>query len=145
MFDEPLQEIKGLQAQFADAARKAIGGATKEFMAKHPEVARLRWLQYVPYFNDGDACEFSVHAPEVKLAVDDAPTEYPDEDEDEDDSYYGVWGLERRGDKALAADLKSLSELFQAAEGVMREIFGEHSRVTVGPDGEAKVEEYSHD
>ncbi|WP_074344742.1 hypothetical protein [Mycobacteroides abscessus] len=32
-----------------------------------PEVVSVRWTQYTPYFNDGDACTFSVHEARTKL------------------------------------------------------------------------------
>ncbi|ASR77595.1 hypothetical protein SEA_PARADIDDLES_125 [Streptomyces phage Paradiddles] len=33
----------------------------------HPQVAKVRWTQYTPYFNDGEACEFETHGAEVSL------------------------------------------------------------------------------
>lgn len=32
-----------------------------------PEVEAVRWEQYTPYFNDGDACEFRIYDASVKL------------------------------------------------------------------------------
>ncbi|UDL15302.1 hypothetical protein SEA_KUDEFRE_73 [Gordonia phage Kudefre] len=33
-----------------------------------PEVEAVRWEQYTPYFNDGDACEFGVREASLKFA-----------------------------------------------------------------------------
>lgn len=30
-------------------------------------VEAIRWTQYTPYFNDGEACEFSVHEPYIRF------------------------------------------------------------------------------
>jgi hypothetical protein len=35
----------------------------------HPKVTKVRWTQYTPYFNDGEACEFSTHGAEVSLGI----------------------------------------------------------------------------
>ena len=35
----------------------------KEFFKKVPEVKVIKWAQYTPYFNDGDACIFGVNEP----------------------------------------------------------------------------------
>lgn len=33
----------------------------------HPKVSKVRWTQYTPYFNDGEACEFSSHGAQISL------------------------------------------------------------------------------
>ena len=50
-----------------DAARKTAEAAFKEHASvafkeifdAHPNVAAVRWTQYAPHFNDGEACVFS--------------------------------------------------------------------------------------
>ena len=57
------------------AGEKAVREAVKEFLAACPEVKRLRWTQYTPYFNDGEECIFDVHGVYVDIGK-------PDEGED---------------------------------------------------------------
>lgn len=60
--------------------KKVEQAQASEFIAafdqlfQFPEVVAVRWEQYTPYFNDGDACEFTAHDARVKLvgAADDA-------------------------------------------------------------------------
>ena len=33
----------------------------KELFDKYPNVSSIGWVQYTPYFNDGDECTFSVY------------------------------------------------------------------------------------
>lgn len=35
--------------------------AFKEVFVQNPSLHMIAWTQYAPYFNDGDACEFSIH------------------------------------------------------------------------------------
>lgn len=39
----------------------------KELFVKHPDVKGVAWSQWAPYFNDGEACTFSVHDPSATL------------------------------------------------------------------------------
>lgn len=41
--------------------KAALNDAFKEFFTEFPEVQGIRWTQYAPHFNDGDACVFSLH------------------------------------------------------------------------------------
>lgn len=52
-----------------------------------PEVDAIRWPQFTPYFNDGDACEFSVHDPLLRLV-----------DGDEDAGYNGDGFIDTSGE-----------------------------------------------
>ena len=58
--------IKQVRAEYLDLVKtegkKALKEFVKEFFdATGGTVKALRWRQYTPYFNDGDACEFHVH------------------------------------------------------------------------------------
>jgi hypothetical protein len=59
--------LKSVQAEIKVAARDAISAAATAFFARHPGVHGIRWTQYTPYFNDGDACEFSAHDPDLEI------------------------------------------------------------------------------
>lgn len=53
-----------------------------------PGIEAVRWQQYTPSFNDGEACEFGVHTASVKI-VGDKVDEEPEDDEDYYESEYG--------------------------------------------------------
>ena len=143
-FADVIDNLTKAKEQYVEAGKQAIKPAILDFIAAHPEVHAIRWTQYTPYFNDGDPCEFRVCEPTVQLYK--AGTTEPDEEEgDDEDGFRDSWSLNREGHAALAKDLESLHELFGAAEEAVRGVFGEHSQVTVGRDGEAEIEEYDHD
>jgi len=140
---EFLVRVKAENERLAAEGKALILKALTDFMAEHPEVESLQWTQYTPYFNDGDACEFGVTEPEVKLSG------RPIGDEDEE--YLDSWSLGYEAKQAgkpmppIADALRELHGLFGGIEKVMQVVFGEHARITVGRDGVAPVEQYNHD
>jgi len=43
-----------------------------DFFSSHPEIRSIVWTQYTPYFNDGEACVFSINDFEFILDMDSA-------------------------------------------------------------------------
>lgn len=90
-------------------------------------VEAVRWDQYTPYFNDGDACEFSIHDIQVKLAGDDESGDY-------EDGFQDSWTLTYYAEKenrTLPAGLKEALKGWKPAhfEDVAKTNFGDHARV----------------
>ncbi len=108
--------------------QKAISEAFRQLFEAHPRLESVTWAQYTPYFNDGDACTFSLHG--IREAVFDGK-------EDEDP----CWGDDEHGIK------EPLRELEKALEGLgdsMELIFGDHVQVKATRGG-FEIEEYEHD
>ncbi|GIE90270.1 hypothetical protein [Actinoplanes regularis] len=144
----PLSDLEPLlRAVLDDSSIKAFG-----------------WMQYTPYFNDGDPCVFEVCSPWF-LTVDD-----PDPDDVEDPYEYEVHA--RRGHPSIGAwkysgnwpnrvpipgsyvgpdvdrfeRVKALADALDscAFEDVLLEAFGDHAKVTIRSSG-ITVDFYSHD
>ncbi|MFE3202188.1 hypothetical protein [Embleya sp. NPDC059237] len=123
-----------------------------------PTIVEFGWRQYTPYFNDGEPCEFSAHAPWFRT--------------DTDDEDASTWDLEmydhpslgdqpRSWDNATRTyvdrpyegpdearyrrchDLASAIEN-TAFENVLLQAFGDHAEITVRKDG-IEVETYEHE
>jgi hypothetical protein len=150
---ETLERIEEIKGQYAKEGQAAVKDCLKAFMEAHPEVEAIRIRGYVPGFNDGDPCTFSINDPEVRLVptASVAETEGEDEfDEDnEDGEWKGDWDLEwdakhssRPIPKKLIADLKSIEELLNACYGPIEEMFGSNFQAVVKQDGEIEVSEY---
>jgi len=57
-----VEELQEKLKQLAQAEIKpALEEAVFELRAQIPTLEKVAWAQYRPYFNDGDACLFSVH------------------------------------------------------------------------------------
>lgn len=115
----------------------------------HPLVKALKWSQYTPYFNDGEACEFGVHR-EPAVSIEGGS----DEGGDYEDGFYASWDLDRDYYPELEAlDLGDLQIRLRKAEDeigsgrhydILSEKFGDPAEVTATKEGFA-VEYYDHD
>lgn len=103
------------------------------------EVDSIRWEQYTPYFNDGDACYFSVGEARVKFV------EYDEEEDDEGDYGDGYLGdYELREDLEIYNRLIAINKEIDHHEVVLHKAFGDPAEITY--DGESfTVEHYYHD
>lgn len=127
----------------------------KNVFDRCPDLQRIVWSQYSPYFNDGEECVFSVYPPTF--------TNYKNSDEDlhliwgsldGDDLDDGVWAygkncyhdLEKNTPEEYKDIFNEVSEAMQrdAMEDVMRAMFGNHVYVVATREG-FTVEDYSHD
>lgn len=134
-----MQELKALiddcDAKVKAAGKEAVASDLKAIFDAHPELLGIRWTQYTPYFNDGDACVFSVR--EMFHRTEGMASDAGDYE----DGFEGLpWAKEKR---------TPMHEAIGAFEGALvKEValaaFGDHCQVTATRDG-VTVEEYSHD
>ncbi|QGH76425.1 hypothetical protein SEA_DAUBENSKI_129 [Streptomyces phage Daubenski] len=137
----------------------------------HPMVSKVRWTQYTPYFNDGEACEFSSHGAEVSLVGLEAGEEGLETDEGkwydegdevflgEYDMYTYKYGDDGRIDYDAGrqyvvggVDTTDVATALAEFEGALNahhyvwlnETFGDPAEVTATKDG-FEVEHYEHD
>ena len=148
------EQIKALQAEAAEQIKPLL----MQFITDNPQVEKVQWTQYTPYFNDGDTCEFRLNEPYFFFVGE-------DEDEDDEGHYSfgnaignGVRGYRYRGEFEAASYLPTLEvcsfETQRACEALAKELsgledalktlFGDHVKVIVTKDG-VEVEEYDHD
>lgn len=116
------------------------------FLEKYPQVKRLGWTQYSPYFNDGDTCEFS-----VRSLCADTSEEGEGEIYDGIDLDYPKYESEKlkkefgEGYEDFIKDASKLVEVFRGIDdSIMKDLFGDHALIIVNREG-LEVEEYSHD
>jgi hypothetical protein len=133
-----LAEIRILQKELHDEAigkgREVMQVAFREFFDANPDVEAFRWTQYAPYFNDGEACVFSVHRGDYEFRT--AAT-----DEEFEDEYFD--GFADGAAEAWTATITAI--LAPITDDELLEMFDDHAQVTVNRDGSLESEEYSHD
>lgn len=123
-------------------------------------VTAVRWEGYTPYFNDGDACEYSVDEVRVSLS-------FGDEDAGErEDGFYSDWDLYELGEgntwseqyenRTFTVGGKDVSHVSEALKtfntvatggqhfDLLKRLFGDHAQVTATAEG-FDVEFYEHD
>lgn len=118
--------VAKLREQFEKHGKAILLEAVAPLFEKHPEVKSVQWRQYTPYFNDGDACTFSVSRYWAYNA------------EDEDPPFPYDSPIRRAADKTMDKLMASFDD------DDLEAMFGDHTRVIVTPKT-VKVEEYCHD
>lgn len=164
-FDALIEEQRALKAKFQAEAQAMFKETMKEFFDKNPGITALKWTQYTPYFNDGDACVFRVNdvyytnasADELENVT--AWGEYEGEDESVWVTYNIAYVLnsgrkyyEDEVAKILAAggvdegSCELIDKMIQSSEmeEIMKEMFGDHVVITATRDG-FDVNNYEHD
>ena len=135
----PSEAYKAARERIAAAKKEAQEVVKAEFekealsLLDELGIDSFTWQQYTPYFNDGDACVFSVYADEPRINdVDPYETDnFPKYGTAEYDTFWTPYRL-------IANFVTSFSE------EDLEFMFGDHVEVTVSRDG-IEVEEYSHD
>lgn len=164
-----LKRVDELRAELKTAeksAAKDIMSLLKLLMKNNPLLLGMRWNQYTPHFNDGDACEFGVHGPYFKF-VDSVNPEEKDENGEVDDSQFsdswleaGQFGelnnkwfdekadiLNHKEITALKKTVNEATEVFDKLsfmEVELKDMFGDGYQITVTADG-IESEDYGHD
>lgn len=164
-FDALIEEQRALKTKFQTEAQAIFKEIMKEFFDKNPGITALKWSQYTPYFNDGDACVFRVNEVyHTNASVDELENvtvwgEYEGEDEsvwvtgniayvlNSGSKYY-----KEEAAKILAAggvdenSCKLIDKMIQSSEmeDIMREMFGDHVAVTATREG-FDVNEHAHE
>ena len=156
-------------ASIGENAQKAVA----EFLSPLvPPGYAVTWRQYTPHFNDGDACTFSVHDPELAKLDDDGDTSEgidfgtaierygkPDEIKSymRNDYSYGRGNNEQvkveyteHGFPAIdgwsVEKLEALGKAWgELPEDMLESAFGDHVSVAIKYDGTFDVSDYSHD
>lgn len=168
-------KIAALNEEIRAMATEVLTDAASQLFEDHPIVEKIFWTQYTPYFNDGDACEFSRHDIFYTLVGDEDACDYEGsqvptpstiemyrtyaESRRHNQEYWqrrleeALREQEKWADKGFlefAADFDSLVNAINAiSDDVMKATYGDHVQVTIerGPDGKARVvvDEYEHD
>lgn len=128
------------EARMKDEA-KTIFAAVTESLKAHPQIA-LTWVQYTPYFNDGEPCEFSVGDIWV------VPATCEERGYGAEEEAFNGYAKEDIEDPQLAESVKFGTELASALSRLPDDIFlnafDDHTTIFLTGEG-AEVEEYSHD
>lgn len=165
-YEKLIADQRELQRQFQEQAQALFKETTTEFFNLNPGINAVKWQQMIPYWNDGETCEFSVHTPAFTNATGEDLTDVEFYGEYEGDNP-NVWATsninttltsgrdyyEEDRKKILAGpaiDVTScglFSSMIQRSEfkPIMENMFGAHARITITRDG-IDVEEYEdHD
>jgi hypothetical protein len=138
--DAFIQEYNDFLNEFTKKATEKLKEVFNEFWDCNPEIKVVTWTQYAPYFNDGDACVFSVNDLTFSNATD--PDDIADLGwGDYDGGTEGVWATSSWGSDEIPGvdkdSLKTLSTFIQsdAMESVLQNTLGGDNRIVVTREG----------
>lgn len=149
--DEYLARKKEMETLLKKEGKGAIMGFIGNFMETNPEIKALRWNQYTPYFNDGDACVFSL-----------GDVWYLNREPEKEDFEINPWdengepgtgwmdgGGSNKSPKALKQRFSAFANKLDKLGDMLESVFGDHIEVFVYRDKagvlKTKVSEYDHD
>lgn len=146
-----LKEFEELYRDIEEKKEKATGLfkiALKEVLDNvlKTGISKIKWRQYTPYFNDGEACIFSVYEPIFYIDNGMVPKYFSLEEDDEDGGWYYAsnYNAEKNGDR-LSDEIKRLNKMFFDLDNYyFLNSFDDHVEIIY--DGkEFEINDYSHD
>lgn len=148
LFDELAALKEAYDTKLEEEGEAALKEAFKEIFDKHPRLESIIWVQFTPYFNDGDPCYFSVHDFDVTVSAPEGSSEEDEDDELYDEDYsYGdrIYQLQKSEDEELKKIAEAVGELNgNIPEDVLEHVFGDHAKITATREG-FDIHEFDHD
>jgi hypothetical protein len=166
LIDEYNEKKRELQKLISEKGKDLHQKEFDVFFEEYPEVEKIVWTQYTPYFNDGDPCVFRVGELAFTLENDKNESEYIGEGSIlrlgsyvESAALRGQsWALDYQkvyetncelvGGKERLAEISEkeseISRMIDSLEEWLEVIYGDHVQVTVTKNG-TNIEEYEHD
>jgi len=145
---EELKQLAKEKKKYQEKAKNILKGCLQDFMKAHPNVKAISWVQYTPYFNDGEECTFSMHDP--TFCTKEITLEEMEDTYTYDEPWFDVGGSYDRFGKNSGLSIKDwedcseLKSTLASFEEEMKFLFGDHVRVIVTPEG-VHTYEYEHD
>lgn len=146
-FQEEMQE---LEKTFKQKGSEGFKKQVDLFFNLYPDIKAISWLQYSPYFNDGEECVFYVHAVNALSFIPESiEYEYElEEDENGEETGFilgdysiGKIPYNKEQEEAIFNFLKFIEN----ETDLMEQLFGNHKQILITQE-EIKVEDYNdHD
>lgn len=152
-------ERETLSKKIRQMAAEVFADGVKVIFEKHPTLEYISWTQYTPYFNDGEACEFSVNRDYLTIkevgeeAIEDYDFDLGEITRSIETGTRRQWNGATRmwedvafvpTDAELSAPtIREFINEFEDADFLM--MFGDHVRVTIYNDGRIEADHYDHD
>lgn len=139
------KELESLTRDYTRKVQAVFNRTIKPLFDKYPNIHGVSWLQYTPYFCDGDPCYFGVYADlYYGLSIDFDGTGYED--------YENLMAYREEGTDGIADD-EELKKVFQDFEAFfyafdpeqLQAVVPDEGRVYLTRDGIISVESYEHD
>lgn len=128
--------------------RQSLNVLATEIFKNIPQLKAISWIQYTPYFNDGDECRFSIREIIYYNYIPDRYFRYAEEFEDEEQAE-GTWAYTdyelKNTDlsEEVIAFLKKFDSTINTNSEFIKEIFGDHRKIIWTVEG-VQTQEYDN-
>lgn len=142
-------EYTKTKEEFVEKSKNAMRTAFNEFFDANPDIDKITWTQYTPYFNDGDPCVFGVQEMYFTLDKDEVDINELDY-QDEEYRCYSDFFWDDNGKRfdpvaEYRAEFKKFTQqIGKLPDEIFLNTFGDHVRVIASRSG-FDVQEYEHD
>lgn len=127
--------------------RQSLNLLATDIFKNIPQLKAISWIQYTPYFNDGDECHFSIREIIYYNYIPDSYFRYAEEFDDEEQAE-GTWAYTdydlKKTDLSedVIAFLKKFDSTINGNREFIKEIFGDHCKIVWTAEG-VKITDYS--
>lgn len=149
------KNLSSIKERYQEEGKAEIQNTLQLFFKEFPEIKKIAWTQFTPYFNDGDECVFSVN--DIMFLND----EYEIGDKATGYDWRGnlVENLEigsmydfdevcmshcKTNSPELQEGIKQLKSLMNTHEDILKELFGDHVEVHITADS-VRIDDYDHE
>jgi hypothetical protein len=143
-FEELYQEIEEKKEKVTGLFKVALKEALDDVLKTG--ISKIKWRQYTPYFNDGEACIFSVHEPIFYIDNGMVPKYFSLEEDEEDGGWYyaSSYAAEKNEDR-FSDEIERLNKMFFDLDNYyFLNSFDDHAEIIY--DGkEFEINDYTHD
>lgn len=142
-------ELLKMKEEMQAKMKAQLDTTVKNFFKVVPKMKAITWVQYSPYFNDGDECIFHVRGVSVLNFVPDYfSRHYEDDLSDDNNEAIVVGDYSTFNEELLSADeleaCKAVQNFISDNEDLMYELYGNHVSVRITANG-TEVDDYDHD
>jgi len=130
--ERAIRALKEADEIIAAVTREAIIEACEPIFIQNPDIQKIGWAQYTPYFNDGEPCVFYSGHDDIGIL---RTGEVEENEDDESWLYNGEYTKQVAGGLLLAS----------VPEAVMERVFGDHVRVIISRDLTVDVGDFEHE
>ena len=135
-FAQLVKEIEALKKEASSKFKTYLAEELQRAFAIDESVKSFTWVQFTPYFNDGDPCSFSLHD-EIVVNIHQYEGYYYDGVDE-------MYALGNTHPHNRAADIAG-NIIGSIPDEYFKDAFDDHVQVTAHRDGSFTTEDYDHD
>lgn len=138
-----IEKQEQIRKEMQEHGKTALKEAFKAFFDENPTCDAVRWRQYTPYFNDGEACTFRVGEAYVRMKNVELDLESMSDYGDDFDNYSSYYAEKGEYDDLTQEQIEAWKKAGNDADEIVggcdeelfKMTFGDHVKVTATREG----------